>query len=187
MFRRLNEVFGPRDEPRYIEAKQKVSELKATANQLTIHKIELAIGEIDKYSGTTVKDLMVFMQAHNLRFAAAVIPEERRLYLELLAALIQQRDTPQNKLLVAAPSNNPIATDPSWNQPELRRSWDVTHLTTGDELRSALYFTISSCSSARQSMTAPCWGASRMPLSRYSRPASARTSRTSSQSSTAML
>jgi hypothetical protein len=96
---KLNQVFGPSNEPRYIEAKQRVAELKLTARLLTRHKIELAIGEIDKYSGTTVRDLMLFMQAHNLRFAATENPEERRLYPELYAALKQQQEKlPPQKL-----------------------------------------------------------------------------------------
>jgi hypothetical protein len=89
---RLNEVFGPSNEPRYIEAKQRIASLKSTARLLSKHKIEVAIGEIDKYSGTTVRDLMLFMQAHNLRFAATENPEERRLYPELYAALLQQQE-----------------------------------------------------------------------------------------------
>jgi hypothetical protein len=92
LFFRLNEVFGPSDEPRYIEAKQRIADLKSTARLLTRYQIEQAIAEIDKYSGTTVRDLMLFMQSHNLRFAAAGTPEERRLYPELYAFLIQQRD-----------------------------------------------------------------------------------------------
>ena len=50
-------------------------------------KIERAIGEIDKYSGTTINDLKMFMQSHNLRFAAAKTPEEKLMYPELYASL----------------------------------------------------------------------------------------------------
>jgi hypothetical protein len=92
LFLRLNEVLGPRDDRLYTEAKQRQTDLKAVARLLKTEKIERAIGEIDKYSGTTVKDLMDFMQAHNLRFAATENPDERRLYPELYAALVQQRE-----------------------------------------------------------------------------------------------
>ena len=57
-----------------------------------MRSIEQALGEIDKYSGTTVNDLRLFMQKYNLRFDAAKTPEERKLYPALYAALQQQRE-----------------------------------------------------------------------------------------------
>jgi hypothetical protein len=92
LLRRLNEVVGPRDDRLYIEAKERLHELKSTVGLLKTEKIERAVGEIDKYSGTTVNDLKLFMQRHNLRFAAAKSPEERSLFPELYARLVQQRD-----------------------------------------------------------------------------------------------
>ncbi len=50
------------------------------------------IGELDKYSGTTVNDLKVFMREHHLRFAGARTPEERQLFPELRELLAKQRD-----------------------------------------------------------------------------------------------
>ena len=41
----------------YIEAKERLTELKVTVRLLKTAKIERAIGEIDKYSGTTINDL----------------------------------------------------------------------------------------------------------------------------------
>ena len=61
-----------------------------------------AIGEIDKYSGTNVNDLKLFMLSHNLRFAAAKTPEERLLFPRLYASLVQQREK------VAIPDTAPI-------------------------------------------------------------------------------
>jgi hypothetical protein len=92
MLYRLNEVLGPINDPRYIEAKDRVKELKNTAHQLKFTKIERAIGDIDKYSGTTVNDLKVFMTTHNLRFAAAKTPEEKAKFPELYELLVAQRE-----------------------------------------------------------------------------------------------
>jgi hypothetical protein len=89
---RLNEVVGPSSDRLYIEAKERVKELQSTVRLLKTEKIERAIGEIDKYSGTTVNDLKLFMLKHNLRFAAAKTPEERELLPDLYARLVQQRD-----------------------------------------------------------------------------------------------
>jgi hypothetical protein len=90
--RRLNDVVPPTRDPLYLEAKQKLDELEKVVQLFKIHKIQLALGEIDKYPGTTVGDLRAFMQRHNLQFATAETPDERTLYPELHAALIIQRD-----------------------------------------------------------------------------------------------
>jgi hypothetical protein len=92
LFRRLDEVVGPSSDRLYIEAKERLNELKSAVRLLKTDKVERAIGEIDKYSGTTVNDLKLFMQKHNLRFAAAKTLEERRLFPDLYARLVQQRD-----------------------------------------------------------------------------------------------
>ena len=80
--------------------KERVKELKNTAHQLTITKIEQAIGDIDKYSGTTVNDLKVFMMSHNLRFAAAKSPGEREMFPELHQLMVAQRE----KLKISDPA-----------------------------------------------------------------------------------
>ena len=67
-------------------------ELQSTVRLLRKEKVERAIGEIERYSGTTVGDLMEFMQIHNLRFAAADTVEERKLLPELYASLKEQND-----------------------------------------------------------------------------------------------
>jgi hypothetical protein len=92
LWQRLNTAIGLSTKPSYIEAKIRLEELDKTARLLAKHKVELALGDIDKYSGTTVNDLRIFMHKHNLQFAPADNPDERSLYPELYAALVQQRD-----------------------------------------------------------------------------------------------
>jgi hypothetical protein len=89
---RLNEVVGPSSDRLYIEARDRVKELKGHVRLLKTAKIQPAIGEIEKYSGTTINDLKVFMQKHNLRFATASTPEEKQLYPELYGLLAEQCD-----------------------------------------------------------------------------------------------
>jgi hypothetical protein len=102
LFQRLNEVGPPRTDIRFIEAQQRLTELKDTVRHLKITKIERAIGEIDKYSGTTINDLKNFMMSHNLRFAAAKTPEEKLGYPELYVLLREQLDK------VKVPDQTPI-------------------------------------------------------------------------------
>jgi hypothetical protein len=92
LFAKLDQVVGRINDPLYIEARDRLKELKTTVELLKREQIERAIGEIDKYSGRTVNELKAFMQRHNLRFAAAATPEERSLYPELYASLVLQRD-----------------------------------------------------------------------------------------------
>ncbi|MGP0066823.1 MAG: hypothetical protein ACLQGP_24940 [Isosphaeraceae bacterium] len=90
--RRLNDVVLPSSDRLYMEAKGKLDELKKVVELFKTHKVQQALGEIDKYPGTTVGDLRAFMQRHNLQFAPAETPDERTLYPELHAALSLQRD-----------------------------------------------------------------------------------------------
>jgi hypothetical protein len=90
--RRLNDVFGPIGDPIYIEAKQRLEELKKVVGIFKIQKIEQALGELDRYPGTTVNDLRLFMRRHNLQFAPAETPDEKTLYPQLNALLRLQRE-----------------------------------------------------------------------------------------------
>ncbi len=92
LWRKLNEVVPPGNDPAYIEAKQRLEELDKTARRLETHKVELALGEIDRYHGTTVNALRLFMQRHNLQFAPAETLDERTLYPELYTLLVEQRE-----------------------------------------------------------------------------------------------
>ncbi|HEY2155068.1 MAG TPA: hypothetical protein VGH33_05530 [Isosphaeraceae bacterium] len=80
----------PRDR-RSIDAKDRIKELRAMARLLESHKIELALGEVDRYSGTTVNDLRQFMQKYKLHFAASNSPDERSLYPGLYEVLAVQK------------------------------------------------------------------------------------------------
>jgi hypothetical protein len=91
--RKLDQVVDAKDDQRaYSEAVERLKELKSTARLLETHTIQLAIAEIDKYSGTTVNDLKVFMRNYKLTFGAAASKEERALYPQLYEALKIQRE-----------------------------------------------------------------------------------------------
>ena len=92
LLNRLDEVYGRVNDPRYLEAKRRVKELKNVAEQLKTTKIERAIGDIDKYSGTTIYDLKVFMSSHNLRFGSGRCHEEKEMFPELYELLVAQHE-----------------------------------------------------------------------------------------------
>ena len=90
--RKLNDQIGASSDPVYRDAKKLLNELQSSVDILKHQKVERTLGEIDRYSGTTVNDLRLFMRQHSLTFAPADSPEEKKLYPELHASLVQQRE-----------------------------------------------------------------------------------------------
>jgi len=89
---KLSEVVRPDDQRLQAEAVMHLDDLQSTVRQFQTQNVQLALGELDKYSGTTVYDLKLFMQKYGLQFAEAKTPEERLLYTELYTRLREQFD-----------------------------------------------------------------------------------------------
>jgi len=89
---RLELVVGKSSNRLYLEARDRVKEMRETVEMLKFTDIEVALGELDRYAGTTVNDLRVFMQRHGLQFADASTPDEKELFPQLYAKLGEQRD-----------------------------------------------------------------------------------------------
>lgn len=104
---RLEQVVGKISDKLYFEARERLKEMRETVEMLKTTDIEQALGELDRYAGTTVNDLRVFMLRHNLQFADADNPEERELFPQLYAKLGEQRDRVSQGLAVQddAPKN----------------------------------------------------------------------------------
>ena len=91
--RKLEREIDPDNDQRALsEAGLRLKDLRKTARQFETHGVQQALGEIDKYSGTTVNDLRIFMRKYNLTFGSAETPDERKLYPELYEALQIQRE-----------------------------------------------------------------------------------------------
>ena len=56
------------------------------AKMLYSPKIEEILAELEDYGGTTLGELLAFMHAYNLRFAAANSFRQRRIYMKLYPA-----------------------------------------------------------------------------------------------------
>jgi hypothetical protein len=74
------------------QAKNYLKRLGDIPRMLNERAIERVIAEIETYPGTSVGDLIMFMQKHNLRFGVADSPLENELYASLFDNLAQQRD-----------------------------------------------------------------------------------------------
>lgn len=83
------------------------------AKALRVGRITTALAEIETYAGTTVADLLEFMQRYDLRFAPAETPEERELYRGLYHELLEQ-----HQRLAEAMAANPGAPDPRKPTPD---------------------------------------------------------------------
>jgi hypothetical protein len=93
---RLDQVITPSRDKVYMEASGHVKQLEVAKELFKRKDIEQILGEMDKYSGTTVHDLVAFMKRNNLRFAVAEeIGDEQSMYTRLYAALRQQLDLVQ--------------------------------------------------------------------------------------------
>jgi hypothetical protein len=93
---RLDQVITPSRDKVYLEARDFVKRLETSKELFKRREIEQILGEIDKYSGTTVHDLVVFMKRNNLRFGVPdEIGDEQSLYTQLYASLRQQLDLVQ--------------------------------------------------------------------------------------------
>ncbi len=92
LFERLDQVIPPEKDALYLEAKNYLRRLDTSKELMKKREIELIMGQIDRYNGTSVHDLVVFMQNHNLRFAVPEIGDERAAYPKLYAAMREQLD-----------------------------------------------------------------------------------------------
>ena len=88
----LDREVRPGADKLYLESRRRVSDLEASVTLLKSHKAELALGDLDRYPGVNVGDLVVYMRKHKLAFGSADTPDERRLYPELYAALNHQAE-----------------------------------------------------------------------------------------------
>ncbi len=85
------DLLEPRHQRIYSEAKEQLDRMRGAARLFMTHKIQPIFQDIDTYAGTTVDDLRLFMQRHDLTFAPADTPDERTVYPQLYTALVEQR------------------------------------------------------------------------------------------------
>jgi len=61
-------------------------------------RIDEILAELEKYDGTTIGDLLAFMQAFNLRFAPANSFRQRQIYLRLYPTLADAVNGPLSSM-----------------------------------------------------------------------------------------
>ena len=86
---KFNELVPPTS-PDYIPAHDTIKAMAGLAKMLYSPKIEEILAELEDYGGTTLGELLAFMQAYNLRFAKANSFRQRRIYMKLYPMLLEQ-------------------------------------------------------------------------------------------------
>jgi hypothetical protein len=86
------EASVPKTSPDYIPASNHIKALAGVARMLHSPQVEEILAALDKYPGTTVGDLLMFMHAYNLRFAPAKTVRQREIYQQLFPVLDRLRD-----------------------------------------------------------------------------------------------
>lgn len=84
------EKLVPQDRPEYIPARNSLKAMAGITKMLYSPKIEKVLAELEDYQGTTLGDLLGFMQAFNLRFSPANSYRQRMIYLKLYPMLSEQ-------------------------------------------------------------------------------------------------
>ncbi len=77
------EKLVPQSDPDYVPAQQTIKAMAGLTKMLYSPKLEQIIAELEDYQGTTLGDLLSFMQAFNLRFAPSNSFRQRQIYMKL--------------------------------------------------------------------------------------------------------
>jgi hypothetical protein len=93
-FRLEFEKLVPQTSPDYIPANDTIKAMAGLTKMLYSPKVEEILAELQDYQGTTLGDLLGFMQAFNLRFAPANSFRQRQIYLKLYPMLAEQAPGP---------------------------------------------------------------------------------------------
>jgi hypothetical protein len=103
------EQLVPQSRPDYIPAQESIKAMNGLTKMLYSPQMEKVLAELEDYQGTTLGDLLGFMQAFNLRFAPANSYQQRQIYVRLYPMLAEQANS--GSLGSAAGDVSAVATD----------------------------------------------------------------------------
>jgi hypothetical protein len=83
------EKLVPQSDPDYVPAQQTIKAMAGLTKMLYSPTVEQILAELEDYQGTTLGDLLAFMQAFNLRFAPANSFRQRQIYMKLYPMLAE--------------------------------------------------------------------------------------------------
>jgi hypothetical protein len=80
----------PQDNPDYVTAHWALKAMNGLTKMLYSPQMEKVLAELEDYQGTTLGDLLGFMQAFNLRFGSANSYRQKQIYVKLYPMLAEQ-------------------------------------------------------------------------------------------------
>jgi hypothetical protein len=80
----------PQDSPDYVTAHWALHAMNGLTKMLYSPAVDKVLAELEDYQGTTLGDLLSFMQAFNLRFAPANSYRQKEIYLKIYPMLAEQ-------------------------------------------------------------------------------------------------
>ena len=83
----------PQDNPDYVTAHWSLKAMNGLTKMLYSPQMEKVLAELEDYQGTTLGDLLGFMQAFNLRFGSANSYRQKQIYLKLYPMLAEQANS----------------------------------------------------------------------------------------------
>ncbi len=83
----------PHDNPDYVTAHWSLNAMNGLTKMLYSPQMEKVLAELEDYQGTTLGDLLGFMQAFNLRFGSANSYRQKQIYLKLYPMLSEQANS----------------------------------------------------------------------------------------------
>jgi hypothetical protein len=86
------EKLVPQTDPDYIASRDHIKAMAGITKMLYSPRMEQVIAELEDYQGTTLGDLLSFMQAFNLRFAVANSYRQKLIYRKLYPMMSEQAD-----------------------------------------------------------------------------------------------
>ena len=87
------EKLVPQTSPDYVPAHWSIKAMDGLTKMLYSPKMDKVLSELEDYQGTTLGDLLGFMQAFNLRFGAANSYRQRLIYQKLYPMLAEQANS----------------------------------------------------------------------------------------------
>jgi hypothetical protein len=91
--RQTFERLVPQDSPDFLSARDTIIAMNGLTKMLYSPQMEKVLAELEDYQGTTLGDLLAFMQAFNLRFASANSFRQRQIYSKLYPMLAEQANS----------------------------------------------------------------------------------------------
>jgi hypothetical protein len=88
------EKLVPQSSPGYYPARDTIKAMAGLTKMLYSPRMDQVLAELEDYQGTTLGDLLAFMQTFNLRFAPTNSFRQRQIYLKLYAMLAEQVNGP---------------------------------------------------------------------------------------------